>query len=113
MSMTGDDVRQLVMSQLGGAGIEPVYYGIDLRRSLVPPVPIKVINRRVRNGELEDQVIDAWLVLVENSEQNGGYRIVYSESHDSFGLAVSGFKDDAYLVLIGLYGDFVTTLEGM
>jgi hypothetical protein len=55
-------------------------------------------------------VIHLWLVLEENPEDCSGYKIVYGEQVEMFGLAVaSGSRD----VFIGYYGSFLDTYRGM
>jgi len=50
-------------------------------------------------------------VLEEDPVARNGYKIVYDESRDEFGLAMrdSRGKD----IFVGFYGDFLTTLDAM
>jgi hypothetical protein len=80
---------------------------------LVTPRLVKVIQRLVHEGKTRDEVIDAWLVLIEKPESGEGYRIVADADGRSFGLASEGFAKDEHLVLCGWYGDFWSAFEGM
>jgi hypothetical protein len=52
-----------------------------------------------------------WLVLEEDPKERKGYKIVYSEAEDLFGLAIRTNKEQD--MCIGYYGSFMETLEGM
>jgi hypothetical protein len=84
---------------------------VDLRRCLLrEPVlttytnsffdPAKPKDRRNRKQ------IKLWLVLEEDPLEKNGYKIVYDDREDLFGLACDG-------VFIGFGGNFINTLEGM
>jgi hypothetical protein len=107
------DVRKLVENEIGDDWTVTNDHHVDLRRALVPPRRITVIERSVRNGKLRDRPLDVWLVLVERPETLEGYRIVMKEDESVFGLATGGFPKDEHLVLCGWYGDFMTTFRGM
>jgi hypothetical protein len=107
------DVRKLVEDAIGDDWAASNHHHVDLRRALVQPRKIAVIERIVRNGELRDRILAVWLVLVERPEPEEGYRIVMKEDEPVFGLASEGFPEDEHLVLCGWYGDFITTFQGM
>ena len=111
--MTAEDIRRIIVEQVGEKRNEPHAHGVVLDRSLNGPEQIKVIDR---SGQA-DQLIDAWLVLVENPEgstdEEKGYRIIAKADGSLFGLALAGFPQDIHLVCIGWYGNFMETLEGM
>lgn len=89
--MTADDVKQLIESQIAGRWNETNLHGIELRTSLIQR--IKLIHRRVIGGRSADEVIEAWLVLEEDKENQEGYKIIYNESNGMFGLASKGIPD--------------------
>ena len=107
------DVRKLVEDAIGDDWAVTNHHHVDLRRALVLPRKITVIERTVRNGKLRDQTVEVWLVLVESVDQNESNRIVMKENEPVFGLASEGFPEDEHLVLCGWYGDFMTTFQGM
>ena len=107
------DVRKLVEDAIGDDWATTNHHQVDLRRALVSPSKITVIERTVRNGKLRDRTVAVWLVLVELAEQEKGYRIVMKENEPVFGLASEGFPEDEHLVLCGWHGDFMTTFNGM
>ena len=106
------DVRKLVENEIGGDWMATNHRDVDLRTALVQPSKITVIERTVKNGEVQHRTILVWLVLVECVPENG-YRIVMKEDEPVFGLALEGFPKDEHLVLIGWYGDFMTTFRAM
>lgn len=107
------DVCKLVEDAIGDDWAVTNHHHVDLRRALVKPRKITVIEHTVRNGKLRDQTVVVWLVLVERPDQEEGYRIVMKENEALFGLASEGFSEDEHLVLCGWYGDFMTTFQGM
>ena len=111
--MQSKDVRKLIENEIGDDWTVTNHHDVDLRRSLVQPRKITVIERIVRNGKIEDRTIAVWLVLVELPETDEGYRIVMKEDEPVFGLASEGFPSDEHLVLAGWYGDFMTAFVGM
>jgi hypothetical protein len=111
--MNAAEIQRLVHDAIGASWDATNHHGVDLRTALVPPRPIKVIQRLVRAGKTHDEVLDVWLVLVERPESDEGYRIVADANGSTFGLASEGFATDEHLVLCGWYGDFWTTFQGM
>ena len=59
----------------------------------------------------DEKPVDAWLVLHEDPKKEFGYAVVYDERSGEFGLAQ--FAEGYEPCLIGIYGDFFTTLEAM
>jgi hypothetical protein len=111
--MKSEDVKALIERHIAGRWDESNLHGVNLRASLVPPVTVPVIFRRVIDGRIEDETIQVWLVLEEDPKAKDGYKIVFDETRNMFGLASKGFPKDPHLVLDGLYGDFWTTFQGM
>ncbi len=111
--MQPKDVRKSIENEIGDDWTVTNHHDVDLRRSLVEPRKITVIERIVRNGKITDRTLDVWLVLVERPETEEGYRIVMQEAAPVFGLASQGFPNDEHLVLDGWYGDFMTAFVGM
>lgn len=68
---------------------------------MVAPQEIPVIDRRVRDGKIEDTLISAWLVARER--QPGGYMIVFDGQRGWFGLASEGFSSDKHPLVSGWY----------
>jgi hypothetical protein len=111
--MNRDDIRRVVLDAIGNSWETTNDHGVDLRKALVPPRPIKVTQRLVEGGRVRDTVIETWLVLIEKPESGKGHRIVASSDGSRFGLASEGGAADPHLVLCGWYGDFMTTFQGM
>lgn len=109
--MTASEIEKLVRDSIGDAWDATNAHKVNLRKALVTPRPIKLIQRLVRKGKLKDSVIDGWLVLIEDAE--GGYRIVADQDGQHFGLASEGSANDKHLVLCGWYGDFMSTFKSM
>ena len=111
--MNAAEIERLVHHAIGDSWDVTNDHGVDLRKALVTPRLIKVIQRLVHDGKTHDEVIDGWLVLIEKPESGEGYRIVADADGRSFGLASEGFARDEHLVLCGWYGDFWSAFEGM
>lgn len=112
-TMNARQVSQFVESQIGDAWATTNHHHVDLRRALVTPQKITVIERNVHNGSVCDQWVDVWLVLVEKPETGTGYGIVLKDGELTFGLVSEGFPNDRHLVLSGWYGDFMSAFQGM
>jgi len=108
--MTGEQVKELVSVQTAGRLSTENHHSITLAQALVEPARIMVIERTVRDGAISDRVEAVWLVAKEPGQD--GYRIVMHED-GYFGLASNGFSSDPHPVLVGWYGDLVTTFLGM
>ena len=108
--VTLDQVRDLVRAQ-SEASLTAVHHGITLEEALVQPRMIGVIERQVREGRVKDKDLNVWLVGQEKGFE--GYKIVLSADGARFGLASSGLPRDKSPVLVGWYGDLLTTFLGM
>lgn len=86
-------------------------HGINFEQALVVPQRISVIARRVENGCVKDETLNAWLVGQENLTDR--YKIVMRDDGLEYGLASSGFPNDKYLVLVGWYGDLLSAFLSM
>jgi hypothetical protein len=111
--MNAADVSRMIEEQIGTNQSLPNSHHIDLRRCLTPPPLIQVIDRLVLSGKIEDSTETVWLVLEERSVEQEGYKIIFNEERQSFGLASPGSPQDPVPVLVGYYGDFSTTLASM
>jgi hypothetical protein len=111
--MNAQQVRKLVENEIADGWAVTNHHHVDLRRALIQPRKIMVIERTVKEGQLRDRTVAVWLVLVERPETEDGYRIVMKEDEPVFGLACGGFPEDEHLVLCGWYGDFMTTFRAM
>jgi hypothetical protein len=111
--MNGRQIQEIVHREIGDAWDTSNLHGVNLREALVFPEPITVIERSVQAGNLVDRLVDAWIVLVEEAGTESGYRIVAARDGSVFGLANEGFPTDKHLVLVGWYGDFLTTFRAM
>lgn len=111
--MDAAHIRTLVESQISHAGGTIKRRGLDLRKALVLPQRITVIERFIQGDKAKDQLHNVWLVFVEDTEPNRGYRIVAAEDGSMFGLATEGFPTDKHLVLCAWYDDFMTALRAI
>ena len=84
---------------------------ITLEDALITPQIISVIARQVKDGHMKDENLTVWLVGQENRPD--GYKIVLRDDGSQFGLASSGFPQDKVPILVGWYGDLLTTFLGM
>jgi hypothetical protein len=109
--MTVEEVRALISIQSVGNLNTVNDHRITLKDALVAPRTISVIARQVRNGHMKDENLTVWLVGQENRPD--GYKIVLREDGSQFGLASNGFLNDKAPILVGWYGDLLTTFLGM
>ena len=104
--MTPEQVREIIINEIGGDWMRTNAHGVDLRACLVDPP-----RRRTYLDSFNQNVsVELWLVLEEDPNLHSGYEIVFSETERQFGLATS--SDDGP-VFIGWHGSFLETLEGM
>lgn len=102
--MTAAEVKAVVLSEIGDQWQHTNLHHVSLRECLIEPERVTFVDVRT------EKPFEAWLVLREFPSGNG-YAVVYDECSGSFGLAQ--FADDYEPCLIGLYGNFFTTLEAM
>jgi hypothetical protein len=109
--MTIEEVRALVRRQSTESLTAVNDHRITLKDALVAPRIISVIARHVKNGRVKEENLTVWLVGQEN--RSDGYKIVLRDDGSQFGLASSGFPQDKVPILVGWYGDLLTTFLGM
>jgi hypothetical protein len=109
--MTVEEVRALVLIQSTRSLTAVNDHGVTLEDALVAPRMISVIARQVKNGRVKDEDLNVWLVGQEN--RTDGYKIVLRDDGSQFGLASSGSPHDKVPILVGWYGDLLTTFLGM
>jgi hypothetical protein len=106
--MTPQEILAIIQHEVAEQWSRTNGYGCDQYRCLVAPV-----KGRFRNAVNQDaiEIVELWIVLEEDPITKAGYKIVFDEDTNEFGLATSGFSgDDSYL---GPYGDFWTTFDSM
>ena len=101
--MMAAQVKAIVLSEIGDQWHRTNLHRVSRRESLVEPEYLKFIDVTT------EQPFHAWLVLRDCP--GNGYGIIYDECSATFGLVQ--FADGHEPCLIGLYGDFFTTLEAM
>jgi hypothetical protein len=111
LQMTTEEVRALVLRQSIESLATVNDHRITLGNALVAPRIISVISRHVTSGRVKDENLTVWLVGQENRPD--GYKIVLRDDGSQFGLASSGFPQDKVPILVGWYGDLLTTFLGM
>ena len=95
-----EDIKKIIEDEISNNSL-PDCYSDFFNESLVPPVKCEYTDS-FNDGKM----IKLWLVLEEKITEGDGYKIVYNEDINEFGLAVSG-------VFIGYYGSFIDTVENM
>ena len=101
--MTPDEVARIIEDDLKRNCLN--WNGRPFRDCLRTPEKVRVGNPLGEGGTEE-----VWLVFEESATPEKGYRVVFDEEAGLFGLAVPGTPN---LVVIGLYGGFVKTLQSM
>ena len=104
--MTAEEIKLKVRAEIGdGSRIEhPPAHWVDLKRCLECLVEPEL--REFYDTSEKKLPWKLWVVFEEDPLTHKGYSIVYDESEDTFGLAMKE-------MLIGLYGTFLETLNGM
>jgi hypothetical protein len=94
--MTSNEVRDIVLAEIGDQWDRSNLHGVVLRRCLITPEKVHGVDVEGENG------VDVWLVLVENPEERLGYGVVYDGKTAQFGLMQ--FAEGYSPCLLGLYG---------
>lgn len=105
--MKASEVSAIIEQEIDGNWSRSNAHGVDLKRCLIVPPVKRIYEDSFKEGE----TLALWLVLEEIPESSTGYKIVFDEASGMFGLAISGAHNND--VLIGFYGTFLETLEGM
>ena len=105
--MDASEVSRVVTDEIGDDWSISNAHGVDLKRCLVFPT-----KHDYRDSFNEGADISLWLVLEEVPEDNSGYKIVFDETTQRFGLA-TGDAQRQHDVFLGFYGTFLETLEAM
>lgn len=105
-------LKRYIRQDLQSMGSLNNLHGIDLEnvhQHLVDPTQREYYN------DFQNKVEKHWVVFDEEPlSHQDGYQIVYSEEHDEFGLAVKTSNTKPNMgTLVGWYGSFVSTLNGM
>jgi hypothetical protein len=109
--LAAEDVPMLVEREIAGDWTRSNAHGCDLRRCLVWP-ELRDFEDFGGGRPPRDppSMIPLWLVLEESPEDRGGYKIVFDEAANKFGLAIPGSPRD---VFIGHYGSFLGAYRSM
>lgn len=109
--MTSNEVQELIKIELkskDNRSDAALGHGLDLNQWLLAPTRIKVMH------SFKNELVEVWMVLEEDPIKKEGYKIIYSEEEELFGLAVcASERDDAIPTLIGFYGGVLDTLYAM
>lgn len=103
--MTPQELSRLIAEELKSTDSLTGWRGRPLRECLLEPK-----KQRFLNSHNDNEPEDLWLVFEEGPNLGEGYKIVYDEELNLFGLAVNGVHEP---VLVGLYGNFLETLRSM
>ncbi len=103
--MVPQELTRIIEDDIVHAGAAFVWTGRPLRECLQEPKKAIFLNSH-NNNEAEE----LWFVFEEGPEPGEGYKVVYDEELNLFGLAVNGIAEP---VLVGLYGGFIETLNSM
>ncbi|WP_421921179.1 hypothetical protein [Marinifilum sp.] len=103
--MNIEDVKNIIKEELKDNPDLSNAHGVELDRCLIEPVKQTYLDSFNDNREIR-----LWTVL-EETEDGNGYKIIYDQEDNMFGLGIKSNKDE--LVFIGYYGTFVETLKGM
>ena len=101
--MNASDIKSKITRELASHRVQ--WHGAPLESCLVEPT-----RRPYADGSDEGETSEPWLVFEERPETKDGYKIVYDDDMDQFGLATPSKTKDVFL---GYHGTFVSALEGM
>ena len=104
--MMASDISKIINSEIKSAGPDINSHGLDLNRCLVGPV-----KKTYEDSFHQGKTLELWLVLEEDPDNKSGYKIVFDEGSNRFGLAIRG--DGKFDTFIGFHGSFTETLKGM
>src|SRR3989442_612845 len=109
--MTSQKLEQIIQGEIESNQIEN-WHGItkeNIQQHLIKPILIDIVTA------WNNQLNKYWLVLDERPDDKKiGYQIIFDEKESKFGLATkTGTKTNGIGVMIGLYGSFINTLNGM
>jgi len=115
------EVWQKVEGEIAGNWYPYNHHGIVLSKCLIGRPQLreyKVLDwppKKLADGRTEFRysVVKLWLVLEEKPDTKDGYKIVYDEKADMFGLALASTSPVPGEIFIGCYGSFLETLEAM
>jgi hypothetical protein len=104
--MNPTEVTDKISREVGGNWTISNAHGVDLKKCLLNPHAKQLFVNSFDNSE-----VHLWLVLEENPTEKSGYKIVFDEKTQMFGLATGSWEGpDMYL---GPYGTFLEALENM
>lgn len=103
--MSGEEVERLIETEVAGDWDRPNAHGCTIRRCLVQP------KKLAFSDPLNLDTVDLWLVLEEDPEACEGYKVVYDDVNQRFGLAITA--PDGKCVFLGLYGSFLEAYDAM
>lgn len=103
--MSSEDVARLIEAEVAGDWNRQNAHGCTVRRCLVEPQKFAFAD------PLNSDTVDLWLVLEECPESLDGYKVVYDDVNESFGLAITDSNDKR--VFLGLYGGFLDAYDAM
>jgi hypothetical protein len=104
--MSPSQVRQIIENEIKNNWTHSNAHGVDLRTNLLSP------ERKTFLDPMDNsKKIDLWLVLEENLETCGGYKIVFDEERNEFGLATR--DQHGRDLFLGFYGTFIEAFDAM
>jgi len=103
--MSSEEVTRLIEAEVAGDWDRQNAHGCTIRRCLTEP------HKLAFTDPLNHDTVDLWLVLEEDSETRNGYKVVYDEINESFGLTITDAHERP--VFLGLYGGFLDAYEAM
>lgn len=104
--MSPTEIANKIHREVGGNWTISNAHGVDLAKCLIKP-PV----RQLFVDSFDNSEVDLWLVLEEYPADKSGYKIVFDEKTQMFGLATgSCHGPDLYL---GPYGTFLEALQNM
>ena len=102
--MTSEGLESIIKREISDIDLGTNSYGINWKECLIKPIKQKYFSFD------KSEVYDLWTVF-EELPDGSGFKIVYDEKEEKFGLGVLTLKNE--LILLWLKGDFVATFNAI
>ncbi len=103
--MTSQEIKLIVEDEIKGFKDFSIIHGIDIEKCLISPK-----LQKYKSGFAENTYHNLWTVL-EETEDGEGYKVIYNEEENSFGLGMKSDEDE--LIYMGSYSSFFKAIKGM
>ena len=108
MNVDAKQIKKIIESEIANSEIDN-WHGIS-RENIAGHLRDPILEEYVNSFD-EPKTLRLWTVLEELPHTEEGYTIYYDPDKKKFGLGLKAEKQSK--VALGIYGSFITTLNGM